>query len=230
MSDFFSQFVQEDEEAPTLPSKKVQQLPTIGEIRRVRDAYKATVVDLEEPPAITDILAELEMEQYSTAIKKLHKNENWERVWWGSKNTFTNELAKAEEMMLSKAAFDVAGKFDEYLKMMVNDIDTKLPAAIAQLAENVEYMTNKDLIAYTKMLLDLRKDYLDRVTAGKHVPPGKENETKQQAEKTVLSDLGLLANIAQTLRGKTVDEDVIDAEYTEEVEQTRKAVFAGLDS
>jgi hypothetical protein len=228
---FFDKFVVSgDMGSDALPAKKVEQkLPSLSDIREIREAYKATAIDLAEPPKIESVIVELGREQFTQAVKKLFKSENWERVWWATRTKYTTELAKAEENILAKAAFDVTKKFDEYITQMVADVDKYLPAVMAQLAENVEFMNNKDRLAYAKLLIDLRKDYLDRVTEGKDKVPGNETKTQQETQKSVLNELGLLADIAATLRGKVTDEEVIDAEFSEEAEEVRRKVFATLD-
>lgn len=227
---FFSKFVVNDSLGnDASPAKIEQKLPSLSDIREIREAYKATAIDLMEPPKIESVVKELDKEQFTTAIKKMFKTENWERVWWATRTKYTSELAKAEENILAKAAFDVTKKFDEYITQMVADVDKYLPTVMAQLAENVEFMKDKDRLAYAKLLIDLRKDYLDRVTEGRDKVPGNETKTQQDSQKSVLNDLGLLADLAATLRGKVRDEDIIDAEFSEEAEEVRRKVFATLD-
>lgn len=227
---FFSKFVVSDNLGnDASPAKIEQKLPSLSDIREIREAYKATAIDLMEPPKIESVVKELDKEQFNTAIKKMFKTENWERVWWATRTKYTSELAKAEENILAKAAFDVTKKFDEYITQMVADVDKYLPVVMAQLAENVEFMKDKDRLAYAKLLIDLRKDYLDRVTEGRDKVPGNETKTQQESQKSVLNDLGLLADLAATLRGKVKDEDIIDAEFSEEAEEVRRKVFASLD-
>ena len=229
--DFFNKFVIPEDAGndAVSPTKVEQKLPSLSDIRDIRERYKATAVDLSEPPKIEFILAELEMERFSQAVKKMFKNENWERVWWATRTKYTQELSKAEDAILAKAAFDVTKKFDEYITQMVADVDKYLPTVMVQLAENVEFMSNKDRLAYAKLLIELRKDYLDRVTEGRDKVPGNETKTQQESQKSVLNDLGLLADLAATLRGKVKDDEVIDAEFSEEAEEVRRKVFATLD-
>ena len=201
--------------------------PNLTELNNFRAKYKATITFLEEPPKITDILEDDE-KKYTKALNKVWKNENWERVWWVAKKKLNAEIVKAEEKYIEKAAFDVVHKFEEHITKMVNQIDNTLPKLIDEVNARMDFMSDRDLLVYLKYLDGVRKEFLDRVTEGNHVAKGKEAQNTENQNKFI-NDLGLLAQITDTLRGKVSDE-VIDAEYAEEIEETRKKVFEGFDN
>jgi hypothetical protein len=204
--------------------------PSLAELNELRSMYKATITLYEEPPKIATMLKENGMERYTKAVTKVWKNENWERMWWISKKKLSTEIAKQEDKLIEKAAFDVVQKFDEHIVKMVEQIDNTLPKLIDEINARMDFMNDRDLLTYLKYLDGVRKDFLDRVTSKTHVAkPNGEDATSENQNK-LLNDLGLLAQITDTLRGKVSPDAVIDAEYVEEVEQTRKQIFEGFDN
>lgn len=216
-----------------VPNVTLSEVPTLQELREIRAKFEATITNRTAAPEIKDFVKELQLDRFTKYVVKTAKTENWEYVWNRKRAKFLQEVTKAEDSYLEKAAVNYVDKFQEYMSAIINTVDSDLPRAMSELRGRVTYMGDKELLTYVTLLNKMRDGVLDKISEAKHKAPTKDGDAKT-TERELMTGLGLLTDLIDLTRQnkeQLTKDTAIEAEFTEEVDDTdkKKVVFGSLD-
>lgn len=191
-------------------------LDSFDSLKEAYNAYITENLSDEEDPDLVEYA-----KRFDVPIKILRntaKNNNWSGIRNRAKVKFQREVAKNQDLAIKEAAIDYADTQNKFLKTAVDSINIDLPLIHETLMSRLGTMGNKELVAFYKILVDLRNDLSVRME--KANKEATKDDNVKAVDLTLLTKLGgsQLIDIVQHKNNKPV-------EYNSD----REEIFSALD-
>lgn len=176
-------------------------------------------------PDLDELAAEFDIEP--AIIKKVARDHNWAGQRYRRSGFYKAELTKAEDNYLKDSAHNIAKIRVDLFTQNLQLVKANLHKIAGKLNENIDLMSNKELISYLKILLDESskiQDYIDN-NYQKAKQSVEEDTTITKVQSIV--DSALVIRTVEAIEFGNTEEGAV--EFAER-ETERAELFEKLDS
>lgn len=204
------------------------------QILEIRSEYMKTAITESEPPSITRFLSALGIQdQFEIkSATRAHKAGNWIGHWHKHHAQAHAIIVAEEESTILAGAQAYATKRAELLRTQLETVEVSLPAVEAELMQRIDFMDDKALVAFFKVLVDSRRDLVDKLAemADKTKPSASGGSSNSNQAGGPVPSSRLIAVAVAVLEAKEKGIDPMEIIDTVATDERRASAFDHIDA